>query len=438
MLFGAREACNTLPRFDDRGRPGKRPVKAQAAARHVKTMGNQMFSWRPSRSRRGPPATAKEILWQSILLVAIACLVGGAIWNASRSLARQGVASGFGFLGHTAGFDISQSLIPFSAVSTYGRAFLVGLLNTVEVTVIAIPLATVLGFVIGISRRSPNWLLNRVAAAYVEVFRNTPLLLQLLFWYNAVLAALPAKALESLHLGNLIYLNRRGLALPQPVFQDFGVAWLVVASAVASLVFLTMHLAAIRRAKTGRGFPVFSANLLIIIGLPLVFYLTVILATGRSPMQFDMPVMGRFSVDGGWQLLPEFVALLIGLVFYTASSIAEVVRSGLAAVPKGQYEAARAVHLPPGKIMHRVILPQAMRVIIPPLTNQYLNLLKNSSLAVAIGYPDLVQIFAGTVLNQTGQAVEIVSMTMAVYLAISLLTAFGMNLYNRRITTVEN
>jgi general L-amino acid transport system permease protein len=377
-------------------------------------------------------------LWQAILLVVIACLVGGAIWNASRSLAQQGVASGFGFLGHTAGFDISQSLIPFSAVSTYGRAFLVGLLNTVEVTVIAIPLATVLGFIIGISRRSPNWLLNRVAAAYVEIFRNTPLLLQLLFWYNAVLAALPAKALESLHLGNVIYLNRRGLALPQPVVQDFGGAWLVVAAATAALVFLTTRLAAIWRAKTGRGFPQFAANLLILVGLPLAFCLAIYLGTGRSPMQFDFPVMGRFSVDGGWQLLPEFVALLIGLIFYTASSIAEVVRSGLTAVPKGQYEAARSLHLPPAKIMRKVILPQAIRVIIPPLTNQYLNLLKNSSLAVAIGYPDLVQIFAGTVLNQTGQAVEIVFMTMAVYLTISLLTALGMNLYNRRIANGEN
>ncbi|KXG84114.1 amino acid ABC transporter permease [Agrobacterium bohemicum] len=397
-----------------------------------------MFSRTPTKSSRGPSATAKEILWQAILLVAIAGLVGGALWNASGSLAQQGVASGFGFLGHTAGFDISQSLIPFSAVSTYGRAFLVGLLNTVEVTVIAIPLATILGFTVGISRRSSNWLLNRVAAAYVEVFRNTPLLLQLLFWYNAVLAALPAKALESLHLGNVIYLNRRGLALPQPVVQDFGGAWLVVAAAIAALFFLTARLAPIWRARTGHGFPHRSMNLLILFSLPLAFCLAIYLITGRSPILFNIPVMGRFSVDGGWQLLPEFVALLIGLIFYTASSIAEVVRSGLAAVPKGQYEAARSLHLPSGKIMRKVILPQAIRVIIPPLTNQYLNLLKNSSLAVAIGYPDLVQIFTGTVLNQTGQAVEIVFMTMAVYLTISLLTALGMNVYNRRIATVEN
>jgi len=390
------------------------------------------------RSRQTPPATAMEILWQAILLIAIAGLVGRALWNASGSLAEQGVASGFGFLGHTAGFDVSQSLIPFSAVSTYGRAFLVGLLNTVEVTVIAIPLATILGFIIGISRRSPNWLLNRVAAAYVEVFRNTPLLLQLLFWYNAVLAALPAKALESLHLGNVIFLNRRGLALPQPVVQNIGGAWLVVAAAIAALFFLTARLAPLWRARTGRDFPHRSTNLLILFSLPLALCLAVYLTTGHSPILFNIPVMGRFSVDGGWQLLPELVALLIGLIFYTASSIAEVVRSGLAAVPKGQYEAALSLHLPPGKIMRKVILPQAIRVIIPPLTNQYLNLLKNSSLAVAIGYPDLVQIFAGTVLNQTGQAVEIVFMTMAVYLTISLLTALGMNVYNRRIATVEN
>ncbi|MDK4717891.1 ABC transporter permease subunit [Rhizobium sp. CNPSo 3968] len=390
------------------------------------------------KSGRRRSATAREIAWQALLVIGIAALLGSAAWNASRSLARQGIASGFGFLGHTAGFDISQSLISFSAVSTYGRAFLVGLLNTVEVTLIAIPVATVLGFVIGISRRSPNWLLNRVAAAYVEVLRNTPLLLQLLFWYNAVLAALPAKTSDSLQLGNLIYLNRRGLAVPQPVVQDFGAAWFVVAIIVVLAVSLTTHVAVRRRRETGHGLPLLPVNLLIIFGLPLTFYLVAIFWTGKSPLQFDVPVMGRFSVDGGWQLLPEFVALLAGLIFYTASSIAEVVRSGLAAVPRGQYEAARSLHLPPSKIMRRVILPQAVRVIIPPLTNQYLNLLKNSSLAVAIGYPDLVQIFAGTVLNQTGQAVEIVLMTMAVYLTISLLTAFGMNMYNRRINKVEH
>ncbi|MBM7324700.1 ABC transporter permease subunit [Agrobacterium sp. S2] len=397
-----------------------------------------MLSRTSFRSGRRRSATAREIVWQALLVMGVASLLGSAAWNASRSLARQGIASGFGFLGHTAGFDISQSLISYSAVSTYGRAFLVGLLNTVEVTLIAIPVATVLGFVIGISRRSPNWLLNRVAAGYVEVFRNTPLLLQLLFWYNAVLAALPGKTSDSLQLGNLIFLNRRGLAVPQPVVQGFGAAWFVVAIIVALAVFVTTYLAIRRRRETGYSFPLLPVNLLIIFGLPLTFYLAAIFWTGNSPMQFDVPVMGRFSVDGGWQLLPEFVALLAGLIFYTASSIAEVVRSGLAAVPKGQYEAARSLHLPPGKIMRTVILPQAVRVIIPPLTNQYLNLLKNSSLAVAIGYPDLVQIFAGTVLNQTGQAVEIVLMTMTVYLTISLLTAFGMNMYNRRINTVEH
>ncbi len=396
-----------------------------------------MFSWTQTDSQGRRKVSGKELLWQAALVLAVTSIIGIAVWNAAENLARQRIASGFGFLQQTAGFDISQSLISFDALSTYGRAFVVGLLNTLEVSLIAIPLATILGFTIGIFRRSPNWLLSRLAAAYVEIFRNTPLLLQLLFWYNAVLMLLPAKASESLQLGDLLYLNRRGLSVPKPLVGDNTLLCGGIIALSVLLVVLTIHWARTRRYRTGRSFPTISLSLLIFVCMPAVLGMLVTWTTGQALLHLELPRPGRFSVEGGWQLLPEFVALLIGLVVYTASSIAEVVRSGLAAVPRGQYEAARALHLPSVKILRVVVVPQAIRIIIPPLTNQYLNLLKNSSLAVAIGYPDLVQVFAGTVLNQTGQAVEIVLMTMAVYLTLSLLTSAGMNVYNRRVALVE-
>jgi general L-amino acid transport system permease protein len=376
-------------------------------------------------------------LWQGALIVAVLLVIGGAAWNAANGLARQGIASGFGFLNNTAGFDISQHLIDYSAVSTYGQAFLVGLLNTLVVSVIAIPLATILGFIIGIMRRSDNWLLSRVAAGYVELFRNTPLLLQLLFWYNAVLVSLPSKVSESLHIGDVVYLNRRGLSLPQPVLGT-QIAAPLVALGISVVLALLLRAWAIRRHReTGLDFPAFLIGAAIVCGLPLIASLLTQQMTGVTAVSFDLPQPGRFGVTGGWQMLPEFVALLLGLIIYTAASIAEVVRSGLSAVSKGQFEASHALHLSPVLVLRLVVVPQAIRIIIPPLTNQYLNLVKNSSLAVAIGYPDLVQVFAGTVLNQTGQAVEVVLMTMGVYLTISLITSAAMNYYNEHVKLVE-
>ena len=373
-----------------------------------------------------------SILFQVLLCAVILALVGLAVWNAIDNLARAKIASGFGFWNVTAGFDISQTLISYSAqTSTYGRAFWVGLLNTLLVSVLGIVFATILGFLIGIGRLSHNWLLAHLAAAYVETIRNIPLLLQLLFWYNAVLKALPELRDSHVLIGG-VYLSNRGLYVPKPIFgQD---TWFVLAAffagLVASVVFV--HLARRHRERTGQRWPIAVVVTALIVGLPLL-----LLAATGIPITFDAPHMGRFNISGGIEILPEFIALLFGLAIYTAAFIAEAVRAGILAVAKGQTEAALALGLRPSLALRLIVIPQAMRVIIPPLTNQYLNLTKNSSLAVAIGYPDFVQIFTGTVLNQTGQAVEIVLLTMAVYLAISLVTSLAMNVYNARIALTE-
>jgi len=373
-----------------------------------------------------------SILFQVLLCAVILALVGLAVWNAIDNLARAKIASGFGFWNVTAGFDISQTLISYSAqTSTYGRAFWVGLLNTLLVSALGIVFATTLGFLIGIGRLSHNWLLAHLAAAYVETIRNIPLLLQLLFWYNAVLKALPELRDSHVLIGG-VYLSNRGLYVPKPIFgQD---TWFVLAAffagLVASVVFV--HLARRHRERTGQRWPIAVVVTALIVGLPLL-----LLAATGIPITFDAPHMGRFNISGGIEILPEFIALLFGLAIYTAAFIAEAVRAGILAVAKGQTEAALALGLRPSLARQLIVIPQAMRVIIPPLTNQYLNLTKNSSLAVAIGYPDFVQIFTGTVLNQTGQAVEIVLLTMAVYLAISLVTSLAMNVYNARIALTE-
>jgi general L-amino acid transport system permease protein len=373
----------------------------------------------------------RAILFQLLLCAVIAWLVYGAITNAAENLARARIASGFEFWNAIAGFDISQTLIPYSALSTYGRAFWVGLLNTLLVAALGIVCATVIGFAIGVLRLSGNFLVSRLAGAYVEIVRNLPLLLQLLFWYNAVLKALPV-ARDSLLIPGGALLNNRGLFLPRPIFEPgfrYTVAAFVLGVAAAAVFRL---LARRRQMRTGAQAPVLLVALLLIVGLPLAAF-----AASGFPVAFDFPQMGRFNVAGGVEILPEFAALLFGLSLYTAAFIAEVVRAGIQSVSHGQTEAAYSLGLRPGPALRLVVIPQAMRVIVPPLTNQYLNLTKNSSLAVAIGYPDLVQIFTGTVLNQTGQAVEVVAITMAVYLAISLVTSGAMNLYNRRIALVE-
>ena len=374
----------------------------------------------------------RSIAYQAALAAAVGFLVYSAASNGIDNLERAHITSGFGFWNTTAGFDISQTLIPYdSQASTYGRAFWVGLLNTLLVAGLGIVFATVLGFVIGISRLSKNWLLAKAAGGYVETIRNIPLLLQLLFWYNAVLKSLPL-ARESIVIPGGAYLNNRGLFLPEPVFLygfDAVVAALI-AGIVGAVIFYLW--ARKRQERTGRQAPVAWVVLALVIGLPLAVF-----ALKGFPLKFDYPQAGRFNITGGIEVLPEFAALLFGLTIYTAAFIAEVVRAGILAVSQGQIEAAYSLGLKPRPTLRLIVVPKAMRVIIPPLTSQYLNLTKNSTLAVAIGYPDLVQIFTGTVLNQTGQAVTIVGVTMAVYLAISLVTSLLMNLYNRRVALVE-
>jgi general L-amino acid transport system permease protein len=387
---------------------------------------------RPPRVAFYNDPKVRSIAYQVALCLVILFLVYGAVSNAIENLRRANIASGFGFWNNTAGFDISQTLIAYSSqASTYGRAFWVGLLNTLLVAGLGIVFATVLGFVIGISRLSKNWLLAKVAGSYVEIIRNLPLLLQLLFWYNAVLKALP-DIRESITVGGALYLNNRGLFLPKPsTLTGFG--WVEIAfvgGIVASIAFYIW--ARKRQERTGQQAPTLWVTLGLVVGLPIVVFLL-----SGAPILFESPQAGRFNITGGIEVLPEFAALLFGLSIYTAAFIAEVVRAGLLAVSRGQVEAAYSLGLQPRPTLRLVVIPQAMRVIIPPLTNQYLNLTKNSTLAVAIGYPDLVQVFTGTVLNQTGQAVEVVAITMLVYLTISLMTSFAMNVYNRRMALVE-
>ncbi|HTM75547.1 MAG TPA: amino acid ABC transporter permease [Pseudolabrys sp.] len=387
---------------------------------------------RPARVVFYNDPKVRSIAYQLVLCTVVALLVYGAARNAIDNLARAQIASGFGFWNQTAGFDISQTLIEYSSRgSTYGRAFWVGLLNTLLVAGLGIVFATIIGFIVGISRLSSNWLLAKAAGGYVEIIRNLPLLLQLLFWYNAVLKALPDLRDSIVIPGGLI-LNNRGFFLPLPVLKGgvgfFELSLLVgVGGAIAFYVWARK-----RQERTGQRPPVLAVTLLLVIGLPLAVFAIV----GR-PIGFEFPQAGRFNIAGGIEVLPEFVALLFGLSIYTAAFIAEVVRAGILAVSRGQSEAAYSLGLRPGPTQRLIVVPQAMRVIIPPLTSQYLNLTKNSSLAVAIGYPDLVQVFTGTVLNQTGQAVEVVAITMLVYLVISLVTSLLMNLYNRRMALVD-
>lgn len=374
----------------------------------------------------------RAVAYQIALCAIILFLVYEAVDNAIVNLERAHIASGFGFWDNTAGFDISQSLIEFnSSTSTYGRAFWVGLLNTLLVASLGIVIATILGFIIGIGRLSSNWLVARACSGYVETIRNVPLLLQLLFWYNAVLKALPDTR-ESYTLPFHAFLNNRGFVLPKPIGQSGeGLLWLLILAGLIG-AFVFRFWAKRRQEATGQQAPVFLAGAAMVI-VPAALYILLI----GLPYTFDLPQRGRFNLTGGLEVGPEFVALLFGLSIYTAAFIAEVVRAGILAVSRGQTEAAYALGLRPGIALRLIVLPQAMRVIIPPLTSQYLNLTKNSSLAVAIGYPDLVQIFTGTVLNQTGQAVEVVSITMLVYLTISLTTSLAMNIYNNRIALVE-
>ena len=373
----------------------------------------------------------RGIIFQILLVVAIVWFGYEIVTNAIANLKKQNIASGFDFLGRTAGFDIAQHLIDYSNTMSYARAFWVGLLNTLLVAGLGIVLATLIGFVVGIARLSSNWLIARLATVYVEVIRNIPPLLMLFAIYFAVLKGLPQPR-DSIALPLASFLNVRGLTVPKPTWGD-GIGLVVWSVPVAlALVVALVWWARRRRIATGKQFPAVLASLALLVLLPLLAFF----AAG-SPVSFDVPQLGRFNIAGGVTLLPEFVALLVGLTLYTAAFIAEIVRSGIMGVPKGQKEAAAALGLSAGQSMRLVVLPQAMRIIIPPLTNQYLNLTKNSSLAVAIGYPDLVSVFSGTVLNQTNQAIEVITITMAVYLVVSLTTSFAMNVFNTRMALVE-
>ena len=374
---------------------------------------------------------ARALFFQLLLVVGLIGFGYYVYGNVVRNLQNLGIASGFDFLNSTAGFGIITTLVPYSEESSYGRALLVGFLNTVLVSVLGIVLATILGFIIAIMRLSPNWLLSRLATVYIEVIRNLPLLLQIFFWYFAVLRPLPGVR-QSVTVGESVFLNNRGLYLPKPVFQP-GFEVVVGAVAIAIIaIFALRRWAHKRQDTTGQAFPVFWASLGIFVVLPTLAYLG-----SGMPVAWEYPELRGFNFAGGLIMIPEFVALLLALSTYTAAFIAEVVRAGILAVSHGQTEASQSLGLRRGQTLHLIVIPQALRVIIPPLTNQYLNLTKNSSLAAAIAYPELVSVFAGTVLNQTGQAIEIIGITMAIYLTLSILISIFMNWYNARIRLVE-
>ncbi|MBW1893487.1 MAG: amino acid ABC transporter permease [Deltaproteobacteria bacterium] len=372
----------------------------------------------------------RSLLFQIATLLMVGMLAFYLISNTIANLEKQSIASGFGFLQKESAFEIGESPIPYSAADTYGRALVVGFLNTLIVSFIGVIITTILGTLIGIARLSSNWLVSRLAAAYIEVLQNIPVLLQLFFWYAFFynVLPLPRKALNPV-MG--VFLSNRGLVFAVPAAHPVH-KYLALALVIAGVViFFLYRWAKQRQARTGQPFPVLSVSMALVIGLPLLTWVI-----DGAPTAMNVPVLKGFNFIGGQNLSPEFSALLLGLVLYTAAYVAEVVRAGIQSVSKGQTEAAMSLGLRPGKVLNLVVLPQALRVIIPPLTSQMLNLTKNSSLAVAIGYPDFVSV-AGTTINQTGQAIEGVAMMMIVYLTLSLLTSAFMNWYNKKTALVE-
>jgi general L-amino acid transport system permease protein len=393
-----------------------------------------------SASRRPPPQFVAKLRralggragWggfalQLLFLAVIVWIGYEIVANARTNLQSARIASGFGFLSNTASFDISQTLIPYSGSDSYARVFVVGLLNTLLVSVIGIFFATIIGFLVALGRLSPNWLLSRISGAYVELVRNLPLLFQILFWYLAVLAALPGPR-QSISLFNIAFLSNRGLVIPRPIaepgFEAFALSILI---ALAAALLLRGY-ARRKLFRSGNPITIWPYVIGLLIGLPAL----TALAFG-APFSFEFPVLRGFNFAGGSRVIPELVALALALSIYTAAFIAEIVRAGIQSVHKGQMEAGASLGLTRGATLRLIVVPQALRVILPPLTSQYLNLTKNSSLAVAIGYPDLFSVFAGTTLSQTGQAIEIIAITMGVYLLISLVTSAIMNFYGWRV-----
>ncbi len=375
--------------------------------------------------------TFRSAVFQIIAILALIFFFYTIVNNALNNLEARGIATGFGLLNQEAGFGICLTLIEYNETYSYGRTFIIGLLNTALVSFLGIILATVIGFVVGIARLSSNWLVSRFAAVYIETFRNIPLLLQIFFWYFAVLQALPS-ARQSMSLGEAIFLNVRGLYFPAPVFGE-GSSVVIATFVIGIVASVLINIWAKNKQRlTGQQTPMGRIVLGLVVVLPTIAYFVM-----GSPISAEYPELKGFNFRGGISIIPELAALLLALSIYTASFIAEIVRSGINAVSHGQTEAAMSLGLPRTRTLKLVIIPQALRIIIPPLTSQYLNLTKNSSLAMAIGYPDLVSVFAGTTLNQTGQAIEIIAMTMAVYLTLSLVTSALMNLYNRKVALVE-
>jgi len=365
---------------------------------------------------------------QLLFVAALAWIGYEIVANVRTNLQSQRITSGLGFLNNTAGFDVSLNLIPYSGSDTYTRVFLVGLLNTLLVSIIGIFFATVIGFIVALGRLSPNWLLARISGGYVELIRNLPLLFQILFWYLAVLAALPNPR-QSISLFGSFFLSNRGFVVPAPVANP-GLDFFALSILIAIVASLLLRQYARRQLfERGRKITIWPYVAGLVIGLPLATALVL-----GAPVSFEVPVLKGFNFSGGSRLIPEFVALTLALSTYTAAFIAEIVRAGILSVHKGQMEAGASLGLSRGSALRLVVVPQALRVILPPLTNQYLNLTKNSSLAVAIGYPDLVSVFAGTTLSQTGQAIEIIGITMAVYLLISLVTSAIMSFYGWRLS----
>ena len=411
--------------------PGARPSALSETDRVGKDVVANRVDRRPPRGVRLSDPRIRSAIYQLVLLLTVVWL-GYEFWkNAAANLQARDVASGLGFLERPAEFGVSLSLIPYSETDSYGRVFLVGLLNTILVSGIGIVFATLLGFLIGIGRLSSNWLVARLAGGYVEIVRNLPLLFQILFWYLAVLGTLPPPR-QSLSLFGFVLFNNRGIIVPL-LRPTAGSAY--VAAALGGGVLATIGLALWakrQRDARGAGMRVFWKGVALIVGLPLVAFI----AAG-APVEVELPRIAGFNFAGGVRIIPEFVALLVALSIYTASFIAEVVRAGILAVPRGQTEAALALGLRRPQVLRLVLMPQALRVIVPPLANQYLNLTKNSSLATGIGYPDLFAVFAGTALSQTGQAIEIIAITMAVYMTLSLATSLLMNWYNARVRVLD-
>jgi general L-amino acid transport system permease protein len=377
----------------------------------------------------------KKILPQILTLLFIVLIFGFFTMNAQVNMEARGIDFGFGFLKSAASFDIQFSLIDYDGSQSYARAYLVGLLNTLLVAVIGIILATLLGGVVGVARLSPNYLIRKTASFYIEFFRNIPLLLQIFFWYFAALRALPMPEDASLIFGSS-FMTIKGFYTAAPIWNNFDVFFIALIISMV-LIFFFARFAKKKQEQEGKQLPVLFISLAIFIGLPSLTFLI-----GGVDLSFSFPEIRKMSqssytFDGGMKIPPELIALTLALTLYTATFIAENVRAGIQGISKGQKEAASSIGLTPNQVLKLVVMPQALRIIIPPTTNQYLNLTKNSSLAAAIAYPDLVLVFAGTAMMQTGKAIEIVGITMATYLSISLAISLLMNWYNKRIAIQE-